>query len=372
MGSSTVSTRSLLAPEGQLLLLTAGGAQNDDALRDLLAADLSWPKLCFLAERENASAIIARRLQTVAPERLAGDDAGTLRKLAMVAEFKMLALKPLLRETVGALRGRRIEVMLLKGSALAYTAYSSFTDRPMGDLDLLVPAEQARNAWSLVQEHGWTRPAAERSPEPYPAHHHLPTLVHPRAGGAGLEIHDAILPPGHPFRLPSEHVWSATEEIGMDDEPVRVPDAVHRLLHLCLHFAWSHAMQWGAWRSFRDVDAMVGRGQVAWPTFVDLARESRAATCCFWTLRLARNLSGASIPRDVLEALHPPRPAFLMDWFERQYVLRVFRPEGPGRSVWLERRLWELGMLPRWSAHGRARPWHGSERWLGATTSGGR
>jgi hypothetical protein len=61
-------------------------------------------------------------------------------------------------------------------------------------------------------------------------------------------------------------------------------------------------MEWGGWRAFRDVNALARSGDWSWPEFVDLARDSRGATSCYWTLRLARGLAGAPIPDDVLRA----------------------------------------------------------------------
>ena len=351
--------RSLLSREAQLLLLTAGGPSNDAPLRRLLASELDWRALGTLARAEQATLIVWRRLQRLEADRLPLEVATAWRKLAMVSEFDSLRLEQRLHEAVEALATRGIEVMLLKGSALAYTTYSSFADRPMRDVDLLVPPEHAREAWSVLQTSGWS-PSTQWPAEWYTRHQHLPPLVDLQAERFRLELHTDLFPSGHPFGLSADALWSGAKTVRLDRHTVRVADSVQQLLYLCIHFAWLHMMQWGSWRTFRDVEATTGRSGMPWERLVDLARESRATTCCFWTLRLARNLVGVRVPDDVLRVLRPPLPEFLLDRLERHYALQLFPTESRCPSVRLGRRLWELGIAPRWSVDGATRPWRGT------------
>ena len=387
----------LLAPEARLVLLTAGGSRNDAALRQLLNGRLDWVKVFALARREHAESILWRCSNAVQHRPTPDAPREALQRIAMIAELNLVHLKRLLHRALGALAAAGIDAMLLKGGALAYTAYASFLDRPMGDVDLLVWPDRAEEAWSLLQTQGWNWWSDQFPADRYRMHHHLPPLS---AGSVGLEVHRALLPPGHPFLLAPETVWLRAQQITVDGQVVWVPDPLHQLLHLCIHFAWSHGMQMGAWRAFRDVEAITAPrdGHVAaepvpfqldgtsdgspprvessyvrasrdsaeivgtapavdWTAFVDLARESRAATCGYWTLRLARSLVGAQVPEGVLQALRPPLPTFLLNRLERHYVLQLFPTESGCPSVRLRLRLWELGFAPRWSEHGAARPW---------------
>ena len=347
--------RSLLSREAQLLLLTAGGPSNDAPLRRLLASELDWRALGALARAEQATAFVWRRLQRLEADRLPLDAATAWRKLAMVSEFDSLRLEQRLHEAVGALATRGVEVMLLKGSALAYTTYSSFADRPMRDVDLLVRPEHAREAWSVLQTSGWS-PSTQWPAEWYTGHQHLPPLVDVQAERFRLELHTELFPSGHPFRLLADALWPVAKTVHLDRHTARVPNPVQQLVYICIHFAWSHMMQWGSWRTFRDVEATTDGSDMLWERLVDLARESRATTCCFWTLRLARNLVCVQVPEDVLRALRPPLPEFLLDRLERHYALQLFPTENRCPSVRLGRRLWELGIAPRWSGHGVTHP----------------
>jgi len=358
-----MSPRSLLSREAQLLVLTAGGPANDPEVRRLCNGELDWHRLLGLAQTENATLIVWQSLRRVGIGGIPPDVETAWRQLAMVSEFQSLRLERLLHQALQTLATRAIDVMLLKGSALAYTTYASFQDRPMGDVDLLVSPERAAEAWSLLQGADWKWSSDHFPADWYRTHHHLPPLYDATAASVGLELHRAPLPPGHPFRLEPEMLWLGAKRIHVNGQAVWVPNPLYRLLHLSAHFAWSHGMRGGAWRALRDVAAISGgqqskeRATVDWPAFVVLARESRAATCCYWTLRLARDLACAQVPEDVLQALRPAAPTFVMNRLERHYVFDLFPTERRCPSEWLRRRLWELGIAPGRSEHGAARPW---------------
>ena len=351
------ATRALLSPEAQFLVLTAGGSGNEAPLRRLLDSPLDWLKLRSLSQQERATLIVWQWLQRLGTGRMPADVANEWRRLAMVCEFESHRLEQCLHEAVDALVTRGIEVMLLKGSALAQTAYASFAERPMGDLDIMVRAERAHEAWSVLQTRGWTWPSARWPAEGYPGHQHLPPLLDTRGEGLRLEVHTDLLPAGHPFQLPSEALWRDAQTVRLHQQTARAPDPMRQLLHGSIHFAWTHELRWGGWRAFRDVAILTSGAHFPWEPFVTLARDSHATTACYWALRLARSLAGVSVPPGVLRALRPHRPELLTRLLEYHYALQLFPSEGGCPSVRLGRRLWALGMAPRWSGHGSIRPW---------------
>lgn len=357
-----VATRPSLAPAAQLLLLTAAIRSRDGAIGRLLRDGVDREELVVLAEQERAAPIVLRCLEAVRPP--ASDaDCGALRRLATVSVMRLLHLELLLLRTIDALAERNIEVLLLKGAALAFTAYASFADRPMGDLDILVRPQHAQQAWAEMSARGWTWPSAQWPAGSYMGHQHLPPLLH-EPGGFRLEIHTDILPAGHPFDLSAEALWARVQPVHVGGRLLTVPHPVHQLWHVCVHFAWSHLMQWGAWRALRDCAMIVQQDLVDWEAFADLARRSRATTCCYWTLRLAGRLADVAVPEPVLRALRPPRSEFVLQRLERHYVSSLFPSRDRCPSIWLTRRLWEAGVLPGWCGHGRARPWDVERRWL--------
>jgi hypothetical protein len=349
---------SLLPSEGQLLFLAAGGSENDAAIRDLLTRDIDWGKLCQLADREYAAPVLWRRMQACGVNGAPVAASDRIRKLARVVHFRMDYVQQRLMESVDALEQAGIECVLLKGVALASTVYWSFTERPMADIDILVPAKRAEEAGRVLLTVGWAAYRGEQPPtncsEP---HHHLLPLLDARGMDVQLEVHRALLPTGHPFAFAADAVWGAAMATARGVRWARVPDPHHLLLHTCIHFAWSHLMRKGAWRAFRDVRAVIDTRAIDWSHFVKLARAAKAGTCCYWTFRLARELMGVEVPTEVLSVLRPPLPEIALAAIERHFTLILFPTRVDCPSVTLRRFMWSAGILPRWSGHGARRRW---------------
>jgi hypothetical protein len=351
-----------ITPAAELLLATAAMPPDEAAIRQLCAGGFDWQELCGLAEWEKAPAVVWQQVERLTAT-VSDPGRDLLHQLATFSAMRMLQLEQLLHQTLDALAERGIEAMLLKGAALAHTAYDSFADRPMGDLDLLLRSSDAEPAWSLLQARGWFWPQERWALPSYTGHQHLPPLLW-QPGEFRLELHAQLLADDQPFRLTTEAVWHSAQRIQPDGRVVVVPSRLHQLWYVCVHFAWAHQLQWGAWRALRDCGAIVQNGEISWPELVQLARDSLAVSSCYWTLRLARRLARAAVPEHVLAALRPPRSDLILDRLERHYLANLLPSSNGCPSLWLGKRLWEAGMLPGWSGHGRSRPWHSGQRWV--------
>jgi hypothetical protein len=355
-----------LSPEAQLLLLTAGGEKNDPAIKALLARPLDWAKLSWLAEQERATPVLWRRVSAIAP---LPEEAQALHRLSMVSEFRMSHLETRLLAALGTLEAAGTDVVLLKGAALALTVYGSFVARPMSDVDLLVRREDAIRARDALMAAGWTESTAN-APAFYEGHHHLPPLVDGLGTKVTLELHTSLFFEGHPFALTSDDIRSRAERVTVHGRTILVPSVHDQLLHLCLHFAWSHMMATGAWRAFRDLDALLRTERVDWKEFTKLAKETRGASACYWTFRLARTLAGVQVPTWVERALAPPEPEFALRRLEQHFTYDLLPTENISPSLWLTYTMWRAGLRPRWSGHGRVRPWDRADELLAAERPG--
>jgi hypothetical protein len=258
-----------------------------------------------------------------------------------------------------------IPVMLLKGAALVQTTYKSFLERPMSDVDLLVRPDRARDAQALLLGAGWAQHYDREFDEFYETMHHLPPLIDSRAPALtiGLEIHTAIIQRDRdPFDFSSESIWEAAQPAAGLPDGTLVPSAVHRLFHCCLHFAWSHHLRKGAWRTFRDVSAMLREESIDWDEFVSIARDSRGAAACYWTLRLARALTNAPVSDDVLDSLRPRQPEPILYLLERHFSNAVTDAERVCPSERLQTAIWTAVFRPGPDHHGNELPWKGEDR----------
>jgi hypothetical protein len=357
----------MISAESRLLMLTAGGSRNDAQIAQLTAGPVRWERALALAEIERAMPVFARRICAVGAEggALSSDVAATLWHHSQVAAFRMSHLASRLGETLDSLAAADVDVMLLKGAAVAASVHRGLDERPMADLDLLVRRSDEVRAVACAMEAGWRAAPRDASAAIYREHHHLAPMLDQTDAGLALELHRDVLPPGHPFGLTAERMWSRGQQREFHGRPVTVPHPVDQLLHACIHFAWGHMMGAGGgiWRTVRDVSGLLGRGGVEWAELVEGARAVRAESCCFWTLSLGAAFQALDVPGEVLRVLRPRVPGVVERALQRHLLHQVLPSEGACPSVRLRRRMWELAIQPRRSGHGAARPWGRSAEW---------
>lgn len=333
-----------LSVECRLVFGTAGPA---DVAEGLDADAVDWGRVAYLAERELAESALWRALERVAPRRVPPAVADDLRRHAMLRDFRMMHLAERLGATVQAFAARGVPVLLLKGAAIGAITDPTFRARPMNDIDLLVRPADAERARAAVLAAGWPpndAPALRDLPRD---HHHLAPFYDARIPDLRLELHVALLAPGSMFDVDEDEYWRDAERAPAPFEGALVPSSEHLLLHACVHFAWSHMLQFGAWRTFRLVNALVETARIDWAAFLSLAERAGGGASCYWTLRLARRLAGVRVPDAVLGSLELPSQRWLRDVLERCFIADIATGEGPSSpSVRLSRTLWRLAMHP--------------------------
>jgi hypothetical protein len=369
---------SWLQPEVRFFVTAARRSAAAEELARLVEPGFRWPVIEALVRRELAAIWLFRALRLLPAGVVPADVARRLAAVAMMFEFRMRCLENGLRQAVGILADARVDVVLLKGAALSVTAYASFTQRGMQDLDLLVRPGDYERADAALRAAGWTPTLADTTQPFYERHQHGVPLVAPALGGPRLELHTRLFHGDGPFGLAAADIFADAVPVTVDGRPALVPSAPHTLLYLCLHYAWSHGMTRGLLRALQDLEALWGTTGGVDAAFAPLARETRAATCCYWTLRFARSLFGLPVDAALLRALRPPRPEWALALLERHYAGVAGLAPAVCPSVWLERALWTFGVMPAWSGHGDERPWTAGDDWAAvapewvAATDGGR
>ena len=351
------------------MFLAASNDGHDAAIGELARSPLDWHRVIGIAERENAVAGVWRTLERAARDVLPAGASEHLRRSRMVSDFRMLHLEQRLQQTLRSLREHNVPVVLLKGAALGVSVYSSFAERPMVDADLLVRPADVSRARDAILASGWRTSMNASLESVYAEHHHLAPFFDAQSTGLRVELHTSIMPHDHPFRLSDDDVWRDAAPAPAPYAGALVPAVQHLLYHACVHFAWSHTMQFGAWRTFRDVAELLGTSRVDAQAFVRLARATRGASACYWTLRLARHMSGVRVPDDTLSALRAPSPEWVRRALERHFVANIaFREAPPCPSVRLSYELWRAAIRPRWSGHGDRGRWATTRTWALART----
>ena len=141
-----------------------------------------------------------------------------------------------LRRVVAVLNAIDLEPVLLKGAAQVIAGvYPAPGLRVMGDLDLLIPNEQAELAQRALREFGFT---ADGPPLP-DNHHHLPMLCDPETG-AGVELHTDVLHRRSELILPLAWFLEKTRVSVLADARFRLLDATRSIGHAIVHDQLDH------------------------------------------------------------------------------------------------------------------------------------
>lgn len=352
-----------LDPVTRVLLLTAGPDANDAAIAPIAGgAGFGWYRLLERCEQKGVTGVAWRRLQRIGVRPPDVVTRHAWQQAALRADHRTLAMGAACDALLERIAAAGLRPVLLKGGALSRLVYARRVDRPMLDQDILLAPGAAAEAMGIARAAGW-RPALEADAAAlegfFSAHHHLVPLREPRSG-AQVELHTELFHQGHPFPTMGGEAVAARARFGAKEVPdgVGVPTDVDLLLHLALHFAWSHGMGSGIWRASADVQALGEAGRIDWPALPGHARGARASTACFWTLHLARALAGVRVPDAPLDALRGGFiPAAALGPLSRHFAWHCSGVQGSCPSVALSRRLWRIGMRPRRSGHGDQLPW---------------
>ena len=359
-------TPALLRPEEGLHFLTVAPRLNGAYARQLAREDVDWKHFADIALSDGTLAAAARALKEMAvavPDELER----SIRNYSAFSDFRLLQAQALLDRTVKALSNAGIQVMLIKGAALASFVYDDFTERNMGDLDLLVAPDDGPRAQQIASESGWRREHPEEGDDEYVEHHHLPPLIDEQGIELQLEIHTDLFPKGHPLKYEVAALRARANTALLGTTKVLVPSLEDMLLYACVHLSWSHEMRSGGWRTFRDIAELIAKPAFSWDRFLGIAAEASVAGSVYWALRLFTSMCRVSIPSGVLARLRPATPSRILDAVEWHFVLQLVPQARVNPSERLSRFLWNLGMRPTLAGHGTIRPWHFADEKLAKT-----
>jgi hypothetical protein len=149
-----------------------------------------------------------------------------------------------------------IRHILLKGMALEHTIYQSKGLRQMNDNDILIKREEAREAWYLLQKHGFTYNAPKSSLHikiMRDISHHLPALCR---DGYSVEIHTSLFDYERTKDYLDYDFFNNASEITISGEKALVPEKEMHLKYLVSHFErHAHAGECQM-RTFADIRMM--------------------------------------------------------------------------------------------------------------------
>jgi hypothetical protein len=259
--SASVLLRLCAAPEADLATDFAALSEDD------------WYDLVEQAIPKRVAALLDRALERAdcfahLPEECRDAMVDERRRLAMSAFGHMISLA----DTVSFLKSHDIPAIALKGVRLAYRDYPDARLRPLRDLDLLVPADQAEQAQQLLISSGRYEIAPWAEFYGVEFGHQLPELVD-RKHGISIEIHhrlnarDWVEEP----QLVAM-VFAQAEGFDVSGTTVLVPSMHTNFLHLVEHATLHHMFENGP-ITLADLHFAAQTGKIDWPLLIAQASD---------------------------------------------------------------------------------------------------
>ncbi len=133
-----------------------------------------------------------------------------------------------------AFRGEAVEVLLVKGIALANLVYGDPALRPMRDIDLLIKTEDAGRAEALLFSLGYGHEGGEDVPADY---YHLRPAVKTMEGlPVTIELHRGLFPPHPDYPVWSfDYLWARSITMEVGSVTTRTLCLEDMLQHVYLH-----------------------------------------------------------------------------------------------------------------------------------------
>jgi hypothetical protein len=277
---------------------------------DCLTAQ-GWAELDRIAAMHRLQPLLLARHGT--DPALPAPIAASWRAAHRVSAMTALSLRAELLRCHGLLEAAGLTPIALKGAWLAPHAYPDPAQRPMRDLDLLVPGEQVLNAFEMLLKAGYEQlEPAELSLEAIVRlDKHMPALLSP--GGVVVELHHRLWEPHG--RL--SHASPCTDEAALFARAIRDSDEIRYLApqdllaHLIIHALYSHRLDCGP-LVLPDIANLLAVAPIDWAVFW------RSAAAEGWRdgARLVLELvarSHPTAPIDFTPDAGPPPPPELLD-----------------------------------------------------------
>jgi len=192
-----------------------------------------------------------------------------------------------------ALRPRRIDTIVLKGSCLAEMVYGDIALRPMQDIDILVRRRDLEDVEQVLINMGYG--PAERPPveEQCRRHHHL--IPFTRSGSPTIEIHWSLTPAGCRFPIAMEDLLGKAREVHVNEFSTRMLCPVDLLTHLCLHICTNHRFGILEIKNLYDIAQVLRHygDEIDWKMLGESTRRLGVGKYVYSTLLIAEKLVGA-------------------------------------------------------------------------------
>ena len=315
MGKAADHYRGAQSPEWAVLLAGARVHQTPGDRSRLLEAvnqPLDWNELLSLAFRHDVAPLLHRTLVAI-PLASRVVPASVFTELHRAAAANAIRNALLFDDLTGILtwaRTHNVDVVVLKGAALAHTVYPNRALRPMRDIDLLVRLAHTGAVEEFLVERGYVLDSQRARAKNWYRQHDYHFPYYKRDEGlptSCVEVHWNLDRPSRGFRLELDGMWARAVATVIGGVAVKTLSPEDTLLHLCLHVC-KHELIAGL-RSYCDIAETARRysSDLDWVAVTERALQGGVDAFVHLPLALARELLDAPVPDAMLDRLDPAR-----------------------------------------------------------------
>jgi hypothetical protein len=296
-----------LSPEDTVLLCCARTSMDKAVINNVKAvlnSGLDWNYIIENALQHGIAPLLYHNLSGLADERVPEKVVEYLRKLYNGNVARNMLLYDELSKVLKTFKHAGIEVIVLKGAALAETSYRDIGLRPFSDVDILVREEDLQRAKKNLSELGYILDE-DVSPERYNEEFGCDLYY---AGKVNiLEIHWDIVRKtwsDRYTRIEIERIWERAvpaKIVGVDTLVLSPEDT---LLHFCVHLP-RHRYNRLIWLC--DILEVIEHSDIDWDYVIKSAEKYRTKAYMYYGLHFTDELLGCDIPEKVLKELKPSR-----------------------------------------------------------------
>lgn len=208
-------------------------------------------------------------------------------------------------------QGADIPVVALKGICFALTVYPDIGLRPMGDLDLLVPAHRLEEAVSIAHALGYQETMPDASLGLRDLLNHEVYLEKKSDLPVTLELHHSLVADKtYSYAVPMEWFWEAVEPLRVVPSEKRFPNVLMlspaaQILYAAGHAMLQHGGQKAPLRWFYDLDRLIRHyeGQFDWGVLLSQAAQFKWGSALAAALLQTSECFETPIPADIYSRL---------------------------------------------------------------------
>jgi len=227
------------------------------------------------------------------------EQATAVAELHLQSCVNALRLDQLLLDVVELLSAEGIEIVVLKGTALAHLVYPDPAVRVFGDVDLLLRSDQYDRGIELLVKAGCHRQTAQARPG-FERRFAKGTTLTARDGHE-LDVHRNLVFGTFGFVIDLDELFRSSVEFQLGDRRLRALGPETRLLHACYHAALGDPKP--RYSSVRDVAQMLTTGDHDVSRVLELTRRWQSEAVLSRAIELCRSHLGVEVSGPLVDAV---------------------------------------------------------------------